>query len=416
MGKPRKGRDFTIVKVDASQIGDPGWADNLIPGRGGKPKGNLANAALPMRSAPEFAGAFAYDEFRLEIMVVRALPWDSETSFRPRPWNDLDCLKVTEWLHHHDIDTSTTDAHNAVALVAGDAAFHPVRDYLAGLQWDQTPRVDRWLSTYLGAPDNEYTSAVGRRFLIGCVARVMRPGCKLDTMPIFEGAQGIGKSTTLRTLGGEWFTDEISDLGSKDAAMQMRGVWLIEMPELDALSTKEASSIKAFLSRTNDRYRPPYGRTVVEVARQCAFAGSTNVEAYLKDATGGRRFWPVRAARCDVIRLDRDRDQLWAEAFRLFQAGEKWWLDTPQLEAIAFDEQDQRYVGDPWTEKIEAFIATRTGVSMTEILCECLFIDTQRQTRSEQMRVSNVLTSLGWKRRLERIGARRAWRYIPPAE
>lgn len=414
MGKPRRDREFTVVKVDGRQLGDLRWADGLIIGRGDRPKANLANAALPMRSAPEFAGALAFDEFRLEVVVERALPWDVAAGFRRRPWSDMDGLRATEWLHHHGIDASTVDTANAVNLVAGEAPFHPVRDELGGFEWDRHPRVDTWLSAYLGAPDNEYTRAVGRRFLLGCIARVMRPGCKLDTMPILEGVQGIGKSSTLRALGGEWFTDEITDLGSKDAAMQMRGVWIIELPELDALSAKEASSIKAFLSRTNDRYRPPYGRAVVDVPRQCVFAGSTNVEDYLKDATGGRRFWPVRVARCDVARLDHDRDQLWAEAVNLYQSGARWWLDTAHLEAVATEEQDQRYIGDPWTERIETFVAKRASVSISEILADCLYVDTQRWTQAEQNRVSKVLKFLGWTRRQERDGSSRVWRYFAP--
>jgi predicted P-loop ATPase len=415
MTKPRQGRDFTVIKGGGG-AGRDDWRDRLLRGRGDVPKTVLANAALPMREAPEFAGAFVFDEFRTEIMVAIPLPWDMSTTFERRPLTDLDALRTTEWLQHHGVDVGDDVVGKAIGMVGQEARFHPVREYLMALEWDRRPRVDRWLSDYLGAADDPYTVAVARRFLIGCVARVLRPGCKLDTLPILEGSQGIGKSSTFKILGEPWFSDEIADLNSKDAAMQMRGVWLIELPELDALSAKEASAIKAFLSRSNDRYRPPYGRAVIEVPRQCVFAGSTNVDAYLKDSTGGRRFWPVKVKRADLRRLADDRDQLWAEALALYQGGEKWWLDTRELENAAAEQQFDRYIGDPWTERVQAFLGTRSSVSIADILDGCLFIDTGRQTRAEQMRVSGILTAHGWRRRRVRTSAGLVWRYSAPDE
>jgi hypothetical protein len=161
------------------------------------------------------------------------------------------------------------------------------------LHWDGVERLDRWLSTYLGADDSDYSRAVGSRWLISAVARTFQPGAKADCCLILEGPQGIRKSTALRTIAGEYFTDELADLGSKDAAMQTRGVWIIELSELDSLSHAEVARIKAFMSRTTDRFRPPYGMRLVESPRQCVFAGTVNHGTYLRDETGGRRFWPI---------------------------------------------------------------------------------------------------------------------------
>ena len=185
---------------------------------------------------------------------------------------------------------------------------------------------------------------------------------------ILEGAQGIRKSTALRTLAGEYFTDELADLGSKDAAMQTRGVWIIELSELDSLSHSEVARIKAFMSRTTDRFRPPYGMRLVESPRQCVFAGTVNHSTYLRDETGGRRFWPVACARIDVDALARDRDQLWAEAKARFDAGVVWWLETVELVQMAVDQQVDRYEGDPWEEVIAPWVESQASVSISEVL------------------------------------------------
>lgn len=199
---------------------------------------------------------------------------------------------------------------------------------MKGLQSDSVERLDRWLSTYLGCEDTEYSGAVGSRWLISAVTRIFHPGAKADCCLILEGPQSIRKSTALRTLAGEYFTDELADLGSKDAAMQTRCGWIIELSELDSLSNSDVARIKAFMSRTTVRFRPPYGMRLVEWPRQCVFAGTVNQTTYLRDETGGRRFWPVAAGRIDIDALARDRDPLWAEAKARFDAGAAWWLET----------------------------------------------------------------------------------------
>ena len=197
----------------------------------------------------------------------------------------------------------------------------------------------------------------GSRWMISAVARIMQPGAKVDHMLILEGPQG-GRSRARSRCSPvlSWFTDELAEIGSKDAAQQMRGIWIIEIAELDAISRAEVSRIKAFLTRTTDRYRPPYERYVVEVPRQCVFAGSVNPDTYLRDETGNRRFWPVRCGTHRSRRASRDRDQLWAEAVVRYRDGAIWWLDEPELIADAKTEQDQRYQADAWDARIDRWL------------------------------------------------------------
>ena len=169
-------------------------------------------------------------------------------------------------------------------------------------------------SYFLGVPDSPFVRAVGAKWMISAVARIFKPGCKADCALILEGLQGLGKSTAARVIADPWFSDEIAEFGSKDAAMQLSGVWVIELAELDSMNRAGVDVVKSFISRSNDRFRPPYGRRVTEVRRQCVFVGTVNGNDYLKDETGGRRFWPVQCESIDIDALRRNRTQLWAEA------------------------------------------------------------------------------------------------------
>jgi predicted P-loop ATPase len=262
------------------------------------------------------------------------------------------------------------------------------------------------------------------------VARIYKPGAKVDCCLILEGVQGLKKSTALRTLAGEqFFTDELADLGSKDAAMQTRGVWIIELAELDSMSRSEVGRTKAFMSRSLDRFRPPYGRTLIESPRQCVFAGSVNHSTYLRDETGGRRFWPVACTYAKIDDLARDRDQLWAEAVVRHREGSAWWLDTPELNRAAEREQMDRYEGDPWDELIslwledprprydegghplQPYTSDSKSVTVTDVLVHCIAKRQEQWTQADKNRVARSLVSLGWERQQIRLEARREWRY-----
>ncbi|MBI5121315.1 MAG: toprim domain-containing protein [Rhodospirillales bacterium] len=418
----------------------PTWFSQIRTGADGAPERNEANVITALSNDEAFAGTLIFDEFRQEIIVNRPLPWDSQAAI-PRPWSDADDVRCAEWLQRREINVAPSVVARSVGAVARDFRIHPVREYLTSLQWDGVPRLESWANTYLGAEDTRLNRAFGSLWMISAVARIMQPGAKVDHMLILEGPQGAKKSTALKVLAGEdWFTDELAEIGSKDAAQQMRGVWIIEIAELDAIGRAEVSRIKSFLTRTIDRYRPPYERYVVDVARQCVFAGSVNPDTYLRDETGNRRFWPIRCGRIDLAALRRDRDQLWAEAVAIYKQGGIWWLDDPELIALAKAEQEERYQTDAWDGLIDHWLAFEkrrinygygayddwrdeetarttplTDVSVAEILQQAIGIEPGRWTRGDQMRVTAFLKARGWQRYQTRIGERsgglREWRY-----
>ena len=368
----------------------------------------LANAIAAFRHAPEWGGVLAFNEFGCGTVVLRPAPW----GIVPKgEWTDHEDRLAAEWLQRQGVLVSVEVAGQAVQTAARDHPFHPVKAYLQGLHWDGVERVDGWLSTYLGAEDTEYSRAVGSRWLISAVARIFRPGAKADCCLILEGPQGIRKSTALRTVAGEYFTDELADLGSKDAAMQTRGVWIIELSELDNLSHAEVARIKAFMSRSTDRFRPPYGMRLVESPRQCVFAGTVNHGTYLRDETGGRRFWPIMCGRIDVPALAGDRDQLWAEAKVRFESGCVWWLDTPDLVQLASDQQEARYEGDPWEEVVGPWLESKQTTAISEVLEKCINKPQAQWTQTDKIRAARCLRALGWVRYRERQGDRLEWRY-----
>jgi predicted P-loop ATPase len=370
----------------------------------------LANAIAAFRHAPEWGGVLAFNEFGFGTVALKPAPW----GIVPKgEWTDHEDRLAAEWLQKQGILVSVEIAGQAVQTAARDHPFHPVRAYLTGLNWDNVERLDRWVSHYLGADDTEYSRAVGSRWLISSVARIFRPGAKADCCLILEGAQGIRKSTALRTLAGEYFTDELADLGSKDAAMQTRGVWIIELSELDSLSSSDVARIKAFMTRTTDRFRPPYGIRLMESPRQCVFAGTVNHSTYLRDETGGRRFWPLTCGRIEIDELARDRDQLWAEAKLRFDSGATWWLDNPELVQMASDQQLERYESDPWEEVIGPWLGARSSTSISEVLERCLQKPHALWNQSDKNRAARCLRALGWERYRERQESRLEWRYRP---
>jgi predicted P-loop ATPase len=389
------------------------WKWGLLIANSGEPKVLLANAITALRHAPEWTGVLAYDEFALKTVMQKPAPWPGADP--AKPWGDNEDRLTTDWLQHQGICVPLEVAGQGVQTVAMDHRFHPVRDYLDALAWDGVPRLDQWLTTYLGVTDSPYARAVGARWLISAVARIYSPGVKADCCLILEGSQGLQKSTALRKLSEPWFTDELGELGSKDAAMQLRGAWVVELSELEAALRADVPRTKAFVSRQFDRFRPPYGKHVIEAPRQCVFAATVNPDEYLRDETGARRFWPVACGQIDVASLARDRDQLWAEARDRFRAGEKWWLDTPELEAQAQEEQADRYQEDPWHDTVAAYIADQPTVSVPEILLGPLGKKIENITQADKNRVARILLAEGWERfkgpRRSSDNPRRPWLY-----
>jgi predicted P-loop ATPase len=434
-------RRVNVTGDPNARIPKPRWFGRLRLDLAGTPERNEANVIIALNSDAAFAGVLAFDDFAQGVVVRQPLQWDSASTTFPRPWEDADDIRTAEWLQLRGINVAPVVVGRAVGAVARELRIHPVRDWLEGLRWDGTPRIETWTSAYLGADPTAFNHTIGALWLISAVARIYRPGVKADHMLILEGAQGARKSTAIKVLAGEeWFTDELPELGSKDAALHMQGVWIVEIAELDAIGRAEVSRIKAFLTRTTDRFRPPYGRYTVEVPRQCVFAGTVNPDTYLRDETGNRRFWPLRCGTIDIAALARDRDQLWAEAVHRFRAGAIWWIDDPALLAEAREEQDRRYQSDAWDDLIEHWLTHEiravsdgfpdygnsrtesvprpeplTDVSVGEILEEAIGLEPARWTRGDQMRVSAYLKANGWERYRRRDEGRREatreWRY-----
>jgi len=278
------------------------------------------------------------------------------------------------------------------------------------MYWDGVPRISTWLSTYLGAEANEYHQTIGTMFLVMMVARIFEPGCKADYMLVIEGPQGTLKSSACQVLAGDWFADALPDIRSagKDVAQHLNGKWLIEVAEMSALDKAEASALKAFITRTTERYRPSYGRKEVIEPHQCVFVGTTNESVYLRDKTGGRRFWPVKVGTVDIVALTRDRNQLFAEAVVLYQGGTRWWPNAEfERETIA-PEQDVRYEPDAWEDVIETFLQNRSRTTMIEVARDGLHISTDKIGTADQRRIRAALQRLGWQEG-RRTGKARWW-------
>ena len=388
------------AEVRAIVVSSDSWRDALdrrfVTGRGFIYVPNYRNAAIYLEHDERYTGRIRFNEFSRRIMLDE------------NPWRDADDLNVLEWLQEptREIPAITkTAAQDAAKWVAEKHTYHPVRDYLAGLTHDGTPRIDSWLIDHAGAVDTPYVRAVSAAWLISAVARVMRPGCQVDTALILESPQGIRKSSAVEVLGAPWFsTLSAATLHGKEAPEQLAGKWLVEMSELSGMRRSEVSAIKDFISRRNDYFRAPYAHVADDHLRQCVLAGTTNDAAYLHDDTGARRFWPVRVRAFDVAALAAVRDQLWAEAVARYQAGEPWHL-SPELEAVAAEEQEDRRVSDPWEDSVgvileravrDAPYMTCPSVSAAEVLYG-LGLPVERFTTGGLMRVAAVLARHGWK-------------------
>jgi hypothetical protein len=391
----------------------PGWAAMTTP--------DNARAVFELRPWRE---RLRWDAFalRAELRAARpGGPW--------APWEDSDTAAIRADL---SADLSAVWAVEDVRAYAHGAArlteWHPVRAYLRGLRWDGAPRLGSWLARFYGCPDTPLFAEIGARWLISAVARVMRPGCKADCVLTLAGAQGCGKSLSLRVLAGDaWFADSPLPIGEKDGAQNLRGKWIWELAELAAVQGRTFEAVKGYLSSAEDTYRPSYGRENVTVPRQTVFCATVNPETgrrFLSDRTGNRRFWLVPVARTatdrvDVAALGAERDQLWAEAVAWFDAGERWHL-PPELEAeLAGVQEAAQGEIDPWEPLVADWLHNGAPAWFTTAAAAraAVGLEEARLGQREARRLADCLEHAGARpNAVRRVDGKqtRGWAWAPP--
>lgn len=374
----------------------------------------LSNVFQILSHRPEWAGVVALDEFALKI-VKRKLPPFVGGSLGE--WTDTDSARTAMWLQReYEFTPSSTLVYEAISVLADGNRHHPVQEWLRGLEWDGTDRLDHWLVDFLGADDTPYTRQAGRWWLMGAVARVMKPGCKFDYTLVLEGLQGKKKSSAFDALGGEWFGDTDLDFSNKDSMIALQGKLIYEIPELGALARSDERKQKSFLSRRFDEFRPPYGRGFIKVPRQMVFCGTTNEWEWNKDPTGGRRFWPVPCLveEIDVTSLATMRPQLFAEAYRRVMDGERYWPTADEQRRLFDPEQLKIEQPDAFVDALHDWVERKTSLfSLADAAFDGLDLKADKLTRDVQTRVGIALRKLGCTRVEKKNGMTRFW-YKPP--
>jgi predicted P-loop ATPase len=391
------------VSVDADGVvtGGP-WEDTLRSDGRGNIKKTFANICKILRNTPGWELRFNEMTFTPELRGVAIA--------------DHDIGRIREDLldRRWAIDAGRDAVYEAVATVAAESRYHPLRGYLTALSWDGVPYLDRVPACILGIHDpGALTSALLRKWFIGAVARAMKPGCKVDTVLVLVGKQGTLKSTFFRVLAGPWFGESAMDLRNKDAAMQLYSAWIYEWPEIDRVTlSREASEVKAFLTQAQDNIRRPYMRAVTVEHRHTVIVGTTNRQQYLTDPSGARRFHTVDVpGGINVAQLSAWRDQLWAEAMHAYRAGEQWYLDGAQDDTLE-NVSDDHAVADPWDAAIHGWIVSRMcqdPITSHEVMVSALDLRAADRNKSAQMRVADCLKRLGYSQTRIGVCNTRAW-------
>jgi predicted P-loop ATPase len=419
-------RDFGTALEDNAN-----WISKLaVSSTTGNPSKTIDNILIILDYDPLIRGKIAFNEFSNRAEVFGALPWDARQE--RRTWGNVDDAGLIYYLEKTYSITGDSRIDRAFTLCAHKHSFNEVKDYLTRVSWDGVKRVDTLFIDYLGSVDSPYIRAVARKSLVAAVARAMVPGTKFDTMAILGGPQGIGKSTLLKTIAKDWFSDSLQTFEGKEASEMLQGIWINEIGELNGMSKSETNAVKQFLSRTEDIYREPFGKRTGRYPRRCIFFGTTNDKEYLKDLTGNRRFWPVDVGQQPPTKnvweqLPEEVDQIWAEVFIHWQLGEKLYL-TGDVEEEAMLQQEKHRETDPregiimefverevpngwekrtlverklyWSgeyEKIQCDTVPRDRICAAEVWCECFNGDLKYLKRLDAMSINKVLAKIaGW--------------------
>jgi hypothetical protein len=401
-----------------STVAAEDWERLLARKNGGSLGTDPGNLRLLMENLPEWQGALALDESRGKMIWRKEIPevpgaLKSRGARLGHELRDGDYIDVGHWFR---IVRGVTFRKEVIMDVlhntAERCAFNSLTEYLDGLRPDPKLKLlDNWLIRYCGAEDTPYTRSVGRWWLISAMARAFEPGVQVDHCLVLEGRQGAGKSTLFKLLGGQWYDGTPPKFESTDALMSFQGIWIREFSELAGAGRTEFATIKALMTERVDRFRPPYGRHFVEHPRRCVFCASVNPgDDYIRDATGARRFWPVKLpheAVIDTYAFARDRDQLLGEALQAYRDGEPF--HPPQMTAAnrelvesIQDIQGARQVADPWADTILACAqASPDGVTM-EQLFGALQVPMERREQREAKRIGVILRAHGYERRKRR--------------
>lgn len=360
--------------------------------------------------------AITTGDHRLEG-VVRRNEFTGNVEWRGEPMTDEYLRRYAMWLDsEYGMHATVPLAHEGLSAGADDAKYHPVQEYIESTEWDGVERVAGLFSDYANVKDSPLVRAISTRFMVSCVARVYEPGCKVDTVPVLQGVQGARKSTFVRTLAStQWFRDTDIKLDSKDTFQQIKGVWIYELSEFEKWQGRKAQEeIKGFVASPIDSYRAPYERCMVDQPRQVVFMATTNSMDFLQDPTGERRWWPMTVGRMEIEKLERDRDQLWAETLVLYRRGVQWYL-TEEEEAALVEAQEAYQSHDPWEDLIEDWIAAEysawDGLRVTDLMTG-IKLETAQQSKPSNKRVGQILARLGFVNgRLPKSrGRKRVWR------
>jgi predicted P-loop ATPase len=415
-----------IAKAENDFDEDTDWKSQLQREKSGILSNTLGNLLLILNNDETLTG-IRYNRLANQIYGDE-LPWE-----RPhKPWRDVDTAQLVAFIDKRYGTFSARNYELALTKVADDRAYHPIREYLEGLpEWDRVPRIDTLLIDYLGAEDSPYTRAVTRKTLVAAVARIINPGTKHDSILVLNGKQGIGKSTLFSRLGQQWYSDSlsISDMKDKTAPEKLQGYWILELGELAGIKKMDVETVKSFITRTDDKYRPSYGRAVESHPRQCIIVGTTNSDGgFLRDITGNRRFWPVWVSGEGKSRAWEltDIDQIWAEALVKYQDGEELFLKgdvamaafAEQRDAMENDEREgmvldylDTLLPDSWDtmdiyRRIEYIRSPddptrangsvhRNQVCVMEIWCECFGKSRESIKKADSYEIQGILNRIG---------------------